>query len=56
VLTKHYVNCINMTDLSALSHINRTTLYRIRDAGLVEFGRLHGFHNQQSLDVNNRKD
>ena len=56
VLHQHYVNCINMTDLSALSHINRTTLYRIRDAGLVEFGRLHSFYHQQFLDMNNRKD
>lgn len=56
VLHQHYVNCINMTDLSALSHINRTTLHRIRDAGLVEFGRLHGYYHQQFIDMNNRKD
>lgn len=52
VLHQHYVNCINMTDLSALSHINRTTLYRIRDAGLVEFGRLHGVGEMKTLEMN----
>lgn len=52
VLYQHYVNCINMTDLSALSHINRTTLYRIRDAGLVEFDRLHGVGEMKTLEMN----
>lgn len=41
VLTEHYVNCMSMSELSVKSGTNRTTLYRMRDAALDEFGRLY---------------